>query len=423
MAGMELAVIALAVAVVVLALALVLRRPGTANRASSQRGRSVERVPLEQGALPVANSRNGLEVVAAGPSYELRLSDNPLMRLDPITYADLPSRTSLSGTYAQWIGALLDNPRVLEFIAGQRWVLARVPEVIRQGGTWMGSGDTLKAVARSPGSSQFGAIADLVGGGAAVGSVAALGPAVIGAVAVAYAHHQIEAAVQRVDARLREMDRRFRDADMGVITGGRRLVGEMAEWGPPHLWPQQLRYELAVRRAALDPVCFAQRREVERLVAEMVKHEEKFVGLDSERRERLQQEIEVLGLATMVKTQLDYTTTMILLDCEAAPFGLERLALTSQAFTEEMTALRMSLQAAIEGRRPKIIAPRSYRRSRATAPAVEKLLGEIERVTDSLGDSGETMLVLSIGPAGELEAAVPVDAGESEDDHAGDPDA
>lgn len=213
-----------------------------------------------------------------------------------------------------------------------------------------------------------------------------------------------------------DSDRRFRDADMGVITGGRRLVEEMAEWGPPHLWPQQLRYELAVRRAALDPVCFAQRREVERLVAEMVKREETFVGLDPERRERLQQSIEVLGLATMVKTQLDYTTTMILLDCEAAPFGLDRLALTSQTFADEMNALGTSLQAAIEGRRPKIIAPRAYRRSRATAPAVEHLLGEIGRVTDSLGDSRETMLVLSIGPAGELEAAVPVETDPPEDD-------
>ncbi len=410
--------VALAVAVLVLVVALgaALRGAGT-TRTIDEVGRGL--VPLDQSTTPaVQNPRNELQVVSAGPAYELRLADTPLMRLDPIRYEDLPERTKLSGTYATWIGALLDNPRVLEFIAGQRWVLAKVPDAIRQGGAWMKSGDTLKAVARAPSGSQFAAIADLVGGGAALGTVAALGPAVIGAVAVAYAHHQIEAAVQRVDVRIQEMDRRFRDADMGVITGGRRLVEEMAEWGPPHLWPQQLRYELAVRRAALDPVCFAQRREVERLVAEMVKREETFVGLDPERRERLQQSIEVLGLATMVKTQLDYTTTMILLDCEAAPFGLDRLALTSQTFADEMNALGTSLQAAIEGRRPKIIAPRAYRRSRATAPAVEHLLGEIGRVTDSLGDSRETMLVLSIGPAGELEAAVPVETDPPEDDPA-----
>ena len=96
------------------------------------------------------------------------------------------------------------------------------------------------------------------------------------------------------------------------------------------------------------------------------------MGLDPEKRDRLQQETEVLGLATMVKTQLDYTTTMILLDCEAAPFGLERLALTSRTFAEEMNTLGASLQTAIEGRRPRIISPRSYLRSRNTAPAVEQ---------------------------------------------------
>lgn len=422
LSDMEFALVALAVAVLVLGVAfgvaLLRGRPTT----TEDEGRhAIEAVPPDRTATAVVqNPRDQLHVVSVGPAYELLLAETPLMHLDPIRYEELPERTRLSGTYATWIGALLDNPRVLEFIEGQRWVLAKVPDAIRQGGSWMKSGDTLKAVARGPGTTQFGGIADLVGGGAALGTVAALGPAVVGAVAVAFAHHQIEAAVRRVDVRLQEMDRRFRDADMGLITGGRRLVEEMAEWGPPHLWPQQLRFELAVRRAALDPVCFAQRREVERLVADMLKRGEKFVGLDPERRSKLQQETEVLGLATMVKTQLDYTTTMVLLDCEAAPFGLERLALTSQAFAEDMNALGASLQAAIDGRRPKIIAPRSYRRSRKTAPEVEYLLGEIGRVTDSLGDARETTLVLSVGAAGELEAAVPTEDLRTDDESADD---
>ena len=107
------------------------------------------------------------------------------MHLDPIRFEDLPERISLSGTYATWIGALLDNPRVLEFVAGQRWVLAKVPDAIRQGGTWMKSGHAQSSRARGPGSNQWAAIADLVGYGEAVGTVAALGPAVIGAIAVA----------------------------------------------------------------------------------------------------------------------------------------------------------------------------------------------------------------------------------------------
>lgn len=412
---MEIAVLVLAVAVLVLGL-LVFWQLLASNRSDASLPSS-ELVHLGAASPPTnESSRNQMEVVANGQSFELRLSDKALMQLEPIRYEMLPSRTALSGTYAQWLGALLDNPRVLEFIAGQRWVLAKVPDAIRQGGSWMASGDTLKAVARAPGSSQFAGIADLVGGGAALGTAAALGPAVIGAVAVAYAHHRIEAAVQKVDSRLRDLDRRFRDADMGVITGGRRLVEEMAEWGPPHLWPQQLRFELAVRRAALDPVCFAQRREVERLVAAMLKNGEKFVGLDRERRDQLLQETQVLGLATMVKAQLDYTTTMVLLDCEAAPFGLERLERTSESFVDDMGGLSSSLQAAIDGKRPNIIAPRAYRRSRATEPAVGHLLGELARVTEAVGRADDTTLVLSIGAAGELEAAVPADTNEIESD-------
>lgn len=119
----------------------------------------------------------------------------------------------------------------------------------------------------------------------------------------------------------------------------------------------ELRFELAVRRAALDPVCFAQRREVERLVAAMLKNGEKFVGLDRERRNQLLQETQVLGLATMVKAQLDYTTTMVLLDCEAAPFGLERLERTSESFVDDMGGLSSSLQAAIDGSDQTLLRP------------------------------------------------------------------
>jgi hypothetical protein len=409
----EIAVLVLALAVLVLGITVARqRRPVNRSDAVVRAG---ELAPVEAASPPAnPNSRNQMEIVAVGPSFELRLADKALMQLEPIRADLVPKSEPLSGTYAQWLGALLDNPRVLEFIAGQRWVLAKVPDAIRQGGSWMVSGDTLKAVARAPGSSQFAGIADLVGEGAALGSAAALGPAVIGAVAVAYAHHRIEAAVAKVDERLRHMDRRFRDADMGAIAGGRRLVEEMAEWGPPHLWPQQLRFELAVRRAALDPVCFAQKREVEGLVTAMLKNGEKFVGLDRERRNQLLQETQVLGLASMVKAQLDYTTTMVLLDCEAAPFGLERLELTSQSFVEDMGTLAASLQAAIDGKRPNILAPRTWRRSRATEPAVSHLLAELARVTDAVGSADDTTLVLSVNAAGELEAAVPVDATESE---------
>jgi hypothetical protein len=397
---MEMAVIVLAVAVAVLALA-VLRRGG----ATPQRDRDLA---LKTEPEVSAGVRGELEVVRRDQFYELLLAEQPLMRLQPSRYEDLPERTPLTGTYAQWIGTLLDNPRVIEFIGGQRWVIAKVPDVIRHGGSWMKAADgSTKAVARAAEKGQFAAIAELVGGGAALGAAAALGPAVIGAVASAYAYHRIEAALRNVDAQLSLIDRRLRDSDMGVITGARRLVEEMAEWGPPHLWPQQLRFELAVRRAALDPVCFAEEREVERLIAAMANNNEKFVGLDKERRKQLSSETQVLLRATMVKAQLDYTTTMLLLDSESAPFGLERLAQTEQGFADDVSRLRTSLATAIEGKRPTIITPRGYRRSRATAPAVEGVLGKILDLTESLTDGSDTTLILSVSDRGTLDVAMP----------------
>lgn len=133
---MEIAVLVLAVAVLVLGL-LVFWQLLVSNRSDASLPSS-ELVHLGAASPPTnEGSRNQMEVVATGQSFELRLSDKALMQLEPIRYEMLPSRTALSGTYAQWLGALLDNPRVLEFIAGPRWVLAKVPDAIRQGGYWM----------------------------------------------------------------------------------------------------------------------------------------------------------------------------------------------------------------------------------------------------------------------------------------------
>jgi hypothetical protein len=330
------------------------------------------------------------------------------MQLTPVEPGTVPVTSAVNGTFAQWLGTLLDSPKVIEFIGGQRWVVAKVPDAIRQGGSWLRATDgTLKAVARGPQAGQFAGIADLVGGGAALGSVVVLGPAVIGAVGVAYAHHRLESAIREVHEQITAIDLRMRDADLGVIMGARQLIGEMSEWGPPHLWPQQLRTELAVRRSALDPVCFSQRREVERHVASMVKKGEKFIGLDEDRRDALLRDTQVLCLGTMVKAQLDFLTTMILLDCDAAPFGLDRLDAISRNFADDMDALHASFQTAIDGKRPTVLNVRGFRRSRATAPTVADLMSAIVDTTASLSSSPDATLVLTTGDDGSIKLLMP----------------
>src|SRR5690606_900442 len=110
------------------------------------------------------------------------------------------------------------------------------------------------------------AMLNLAVGGTAALSATALGPAIAGVAAAAYAHHVLTAAMDRVEVRLDAIEDRLRNADRGVIEGARQLADEMTDWGPPHLWPQQLRFELAIRRAALDPVCYVQRKVVEQLI-------------------------------------------------------------------------------------------------------------------------------------------------------------
>lgn len=299
--------------------------------------------PVGEELLPtgtVTPARDRLQVVATDTTYELSLDKQWLMTFEPVAQSDLPARAPLATTYAAMLASLLDNPQIAEVLTGGRYVLAKVPDVIRDGGRWMTSADGVtKAVALAPDTRRIAALPTLVTGGAAAGTAAVFWPAVIGVAAAALAQQQLSSALAGFHRRLLGIENRLRDADLGVVRGAQRLVDQVAEFGPPHLWPEQLRFELAVRRAALDPVCFAQLREAERLI-----DEGRLSGTD---RERLERGVGTLVEATLVRAQLDLATTMILLDGGDAPFGLERLGAAQEEFARDLGALHELVEAAL----------------------------------------------------------------------------
>lgn len=399
-------IVALAVAVLFLAMST---RRGQSSTPGNEPAGLVPSTPssVEPSAL------EGLKIVRRDDHSELVLGDQALMSLERWTPSADVQLEVISGTFAAWIGTMLDNPRVLEYIAGERWVLAKVPQAIRDGGKWMSSGGVQKAVALQPDSHLWAAIPQLVRGGAAVGGAAVLGPAIIGGVAIAYAHQQITDGIQRVEARINDLDRRMQASDLGIIDGSRRLLREMEEWGPPHSWPEQLRWELAVRRAALDPVCFVQRARVDQLLAAMSKDGTKFVGLGAEERAELEHSLEVLSLATMTRAQIGFATTMVLLDSADAPFGLERLSRLTEDFVSEMNLLVEDLQAVLDGERPGRIVSLTKRLTlihrRKVAPTervVAKLLDDLVEVAAAVDGGADSTLVFSVQD-GELQVASP----------------
>ena len=413
------AVIALSVALVVVSIALM-----ASFRLLREAALRADLQPVSGGltpgpadrAAPQAH-RSQLEVTKRGESHELRLNGSFLMSLIAMEDAKKPTRQRIEGSYGLFLGSLLDTPSVVDFVAGQRLVLARVPDAIRQGGKWLQAADgTMKTIATQAGSTRFAAVANVVKGGTATGSAVALGPAVIGAATVAYALHKIEATLKEIHGKLDTIAYRMRDSEIGVILGARRLVLEAAERGPPHLWPDQLRFELAVRRTALDPVCFAQRRELERLVHEMTNKNGTFLGLDETRRAQFANEARVLASATLVRAQLDYATTTILLDCETAPFGLDRVAAAEASFRSELSWMRTNLQAAIDGKQPSLVRLPTRRRSNKSRPLVQDALSEIIELAGELEENGAVELVLSVDENRSLIIEIASDSGSQDDD-------
>ena len=228
-----------------------------------------------------------------------------------------------------------------------------------------------------------------------------LGPAIIASAATAQAQHRIEAAIEDLQVTLDEMGERLRDADLGVVLGARELLAEVGEWGPAHLWPEQLKWELAVRRAALDPVWYTLRRELERTVDRMVKNGTKFVGLHDEEHDELRRKAYELTLALLVRAQLDYSTALVLVDSEDAPFGLERLDRIEALFREDLQSLQAMFESAINGSRPLRLTNASRRAKRTEAHVQGVIEYLVERISD-LENSADDSLVLSLGPDGAI---------------------
>jgi hypothetical protein len=141
----------------------------------------------------------------------------------------------------------------------------------------------------------------------------------------------------------------------------------------------------------------------------MVDSREKFSGLPKDQRMRIEHETSVLALATMARAQLDYATTMILQNCAAAPFGLDRLRAVERNFTMDLEASRTSLGRSRDGDRRLCGRDPGGTREK-TAPLVEASVDLLDALLASLSEDTESKLALSLAQNGSLELAMPAEA-------------
>lgn len=320
------------------------------------------------------------------------LNDLAIMTLSP---HGAPPRKPLGGTFSLWLAELLGSERILEFVSGQRWVIAKVPSIVGKGGRWLESNGVMKSVVVDADTSRFLAVADLVGGSAALGSVAALGPAMIGALAGAASYYRIVSALDRIQHDLGALQDRTRHADLGAVLGGRRFIGELDEWGPPHRWPQQLRYELAARRVALDPVCSSLQQEVTQVLAQVQDWSDSALKRAStEPSNRMVDTVDHYVEATMVKAQIDTATAMVLLDCEAPPFGLGRLAMRAAEFSRDIDRVFGAIEAATLGEEPARIRVRARRHYQGLTETAARKVEELRAISEDAKGEGPAEVVL-----------------------------
>ena len=99
--------------------------------------------------------------------------------------------------------------------------------------------------------------------------------------------------------------------------------------------------------------------------------------------------------------QLDYSTALVLVDIEDAPFGLERLDRIEALFRDDLQSLQSMFESAINGSRPLRLTNGSRRAKRTEVHVQGVIEYLVERISD-LENSADDSLVLSLGPDGAI---------------------
>ena len=99
--------------------------------------------------------------------------------------------------------------------------------------------------------------------------------------------------------------------------------------------------------------------------------------------------------------QLDYSTALVLVDIEDAPFGLERLDRIEALFRDDLQSLQSMFESAINGSRPLRLTNGSRRAKRTEVHVQGVIEYLVERIRD-LENSADDSLVLSLGPDGAI---------------------
>jgi hypothetical protein len=344
------------------------------------------------------------EVIESGSAYEVRLDQWTLLTMELIAPTDIPARQSVKGPTALLLSRLLDEEVIRQVIGGGRYVLARIPDSIVDGSAnWVRTVEGLtKGGARSVSTGTVVEWVTLVGEGAiAVGLTAALAPAVIGAIAVAYAQHRLEVALRGIRQGIDTLKAWGNEEDLGIVEAARSFMEEVSQWPSPHLWPEQLKTELAVRRTLVDGVYFKYEQRVKRHIRDLTR-KGKFADLQEGVVDEHRWALLVFVNASLIRAQLEFCTTAIVLDSAFAPFGLEALLRSQERLAAQLESVSEAVSSALELGEPGW----TRRLKRRRVLVAKTVLGqELERVQERLDELAEPNLgevILSLDSSGEL---------------------
>ena len=335
-----------------------------------------------------------------GPDADLALwwDERPVMTLTRLDDRELPSITPVAGSVSTLLAGFLDDPKVRDLLAGDRFAVVRVPDALRSHG-WVRrvDGQTV-SVLRDP-AGRFAGFPTLIGGAGA----AVVAPAVAAAVVAAFAQNQLESTMRQLRQGMERIEARLDDVEHGVIIAAQTQMNRIG--ASTTGWSELTVAEVAAHRASLERVYATARRRVDRHL-ELLKSGDRFPQLEPGQVQEIQRDFVLLTDAGLVRGQMELQSVLAMLGGDAPDAALERLAQAEEALRNELATLSRDLVAVTARAEPGWINPMGRRRAISAKSELGQTLAGLDDMVVDLSETGDAELVVHT-VAGQLEVGVP----------------
>jgi len=320
---------------------------------------------------------------------ELWWEERPVVSIQRLAVSPIGSEP-VSGAMGSLISQLLDDERIRGLVAGERYAMVKVPRHL--GNTsWMRTVEGVSLPVLRDSTGRIRGLAPIVAGSTGATFVAAA-PVIAGALAAAWAQHQLASTMTAVRAGMEQIELRLDDGDHGILEAAQTRLTRLS--GPSSSWSVLDIHELAVHRASLEGVYAMARRRANRRFESLASGDE-FPALSSKEVGDVRRELVLLVDATLVRGQMELAQKAAELEATGGTDGLAAIMEVEADLKLELDSLADRFGEILERTEPGWHRVTARLRAQDAKSELGRTLGAVEELLTDLNEDKDIELLLT----------------------------